>query len=139
MAVDSSRAARPVTTRTETVGAQEQSAPPQGMRARSDRAIANLFLLPTILLLMAMNLFPLFWSLFLSFNKYKADAPRVPAVWGGTAGHRDMRARPLALPPNKCRAAAPRVPAVWVGNANYREMLASPDVWQSFRITAGFV
>lgn len=50
-------------------------------RSLSDRAIANLFLLPTIFLLVGMNVFPLFWSLYLSFTKYKADTPKVAPEW----------------------------------------------------------
>lgn len=59
------------------------------LRALSDRAVANLFLLPTILLLMAMNLFPLFWSLYLSFTRYHADEPRLAPVWIGNANYHD--------------------------------------------------
>lgn len=62
---------------------------PARRRALTDRQIANLFLLPTILLLVAMNLFPLFWSLFLSFNKYKADEKN-PPVWIGNDNYQKM-------------------------------------------------
>lgn len=58
-------------------------------RELSDRAIANLFLLPTILLLAAMNLFPLFWSLYLSFTEYRADNPKSIPVPVGNANYRD--------------------------------------------------
>jgi multiple sugar transport system permease protein len=51
-------------------------------RALSDRAVANLFLLPTILLLVAMNVFPLFWSLGLSFTKYQANGNLAPQPVG---------------------------------------------------------
>ncbi|MBN1348439.1 sugar ABC transporter permease [candidate division KSB1 bacterium] len=37
-----------------------------------DVAIMRLFIIPTILLLIVMNVFPLFWSLILSFTKYSA-------------------------------------------------------------------
>jgi ABC-type sugar transport system permease subunit len=87
--------------------ARADAAPMPPRRGISDRSVANLFLLPTILLLVAMNVFPLFWSLFLSFNKYKADEPKVAPTW--------------------------------IGNANYTEMLSRPEVWQSFKTTAGFV
>lgn len=56
-------------------------------RGLSDRAVANLFLLPTILLLVAMNLFPLFWSLYLSFCRYKADNPLSSPVLIGNANY----------------------------------------------------
>src|SRR5581483_7855622 len=55
-------------------------------RALSDRGIANLFLLPTVLLLVAMNVFPLFWSLYLSFCEYTATANN-PAKWIGGANY----------------------------------------------------
>jgi multiple sugar transport system permease protein len=70
----------------------ERGTPP-ARRQLSDRAIANLFVLPTILLLVAMNVFPLFWSLFLSFNKYKANAPKIAPVWVGNANYTDILGR----------------------------------------------
>ena len=39
----------------------------------SDRAIAWLFISPTIVLLLAINIFPLFWTIYLSFTNYKAN------------------------------------------------------------------
>jgi multiple sugar transport system permease protein len=57
--------------------------PNQGARRHrhlSDRAIQNLFIWPTLVLLIAMNLFPLFYSLYLSFTDYSAIA-RQPPVW----------------------------------------------------------
>ncbi len=70
---------------------REQQTPPV-KRGISDRAVANWFLLPTILLLVAMNLFPLFWSLYLSFCKYKADSKAAP-VWIGNANYHEMLGR----------------------------------------------
>ena len=61
-------------------------------KALTDRAVANLFLLPTILLLVAMNVFPLFWSLGLSFTKFKANANK-PAEWLGNANYQEMMSR----------------------------------------------
>ncbi len=55
-------------------------------RAFSDRTIANLFLLPTVLLLIAMNVFPLFWSLYLSFCKF-TDTSGKPAEWVANANY----------------------------------------------------
>ena len=52
-----------------------------------DRGVANLFLLPTVLLLVAMNIFPLLWSLYLSFCKYSATDDRHPAQWIGNANY----------------------------------------------------
>lgn len=53
------------------------------LRSLSDRGIANLFLLPTILLLVAMNVFPLFWSLGLSFCDYSSLGNIAPHWIGG--------------------------------------------------------
>jgi len=39
----------------------------------SDRAIAWLFIGPTILLLLAINIFPLIWTVYLSFTNYRAN------------------------------------------------------------------
>jgi ABC-type sugar transport system permease subunit len=76
---------------TETTQTAQPTAPPR--RQLSDRAIANLFVLPTIFLLVAMNVFPLFWSLFLSFNKYKADNPKVAPEWIGNANYTEILSR----------------------------------------------
>jgi len=43
------------------------------LRGLSDRAIAWLFVTPTILLLLAINIFPLIWTIQLSFTNYKAN------------------------------------------------------------------
>ena len=69
---------------------REQPVTPK--RGLSDRAVANWFLLPTILLLVAMNVFPLFWSLYLSFHKYRADT-KTPPVWIGNANYSEMLGR----------------------------------------------
>jgi len=39
----------------------------------SDRAIAWLFITPTIALLLAINIFPLLWTVYMSFTNYKAN------------------------------------------------------------------
>jgi len=48
----------------------------------SDRRIIQLFILPTIILLILMNIFPLIYSLFLSFNEYSVISSDAP-VWVG--------------------------------------------------------
>ena len=45
------------------------------VRGLSDRAIAWIFVAPTILLLLAINIFPLIWTIYLSFTNYKANRP----------------------------------------------------------------
>jgi multiple sugar transport system permease protein len=44
----------------------------------SDRAIAWLFISPTVLLLLAINIFPLVWTIRLSFTNYRANRPNAP-------------------------------------------------------------
>jgi multiple sugar transport system permease protein len=56
--------------------------PSNRRRHLSDRAILNLFIWPTLILLIAINIFPLFYSLYLSFTNYSAIARQVP-VWIG--------------------------------------------------------
>ena len=51
-------------------------------RALTDRSIINLFIWPTLIILIAFNVFPLFYSLFLSFTDYSAIAGQAP-VWVG--------------------------------------------------------
>ncbi|MCJ8311295.1 MAG: sugar ABC transporter permease, partial [Hyphomicrobiales bacterium] len=43
------------------------------VRGLSDRAIAWVFVAPTIFLLLAINIFPLIWTIRLSFTNYKAN------------------------------------------------------------------
>src|SRR4029453_9299459 len=45
------------------------------VRGLSDRAIAWLFIAPTIILLRAINIFPLIWTIWLSFTNYRANRP----------------------------------------------------------------
>jgi len=51
-------------------------------RQLSNRAIVNLFIWPALLLLIAMNVFPLFYSLYLGFTDYSAITRPQP-VWVG--------------------------------------------------------
>lgn len=55
----------------------------------SDAGLRRLFLWPTLALLIAFNLFPLFYSLYLSFTDYSAIANRAP-VWIGLQNYRDI-------------------------------------------------
>jgi multiple sugar transport system permease protein len=55
--------------------------------------VANLFLLPTVLLLIAINVFPLFWSLYLSFCRYNDLSPDA-AKWIGGANYTSLLANP---------------------------------------------
>ena len=53
------------------------------VRGLSDRAIAWLFIAPAITLLLAINIFPLLWAVYLSFTNYRANRPNVPMRWMG--------------------------------------------------------
>jgi multiple sugar transport system permease protein len=75
-----------------------------------DSTIAKLFIWPTIILLIVFNVFPLLWSLFLSFSNYSA---RMPNVWGKN----------------------PRM----VGVQNFRDIMMSRDFWVLFTTTAKYV
>lgn len=48
------------------------------VRGLSDRAIAWLFIAPTVILLLAINIFPLIWTIRLSFTNYRANRPNAP-------------------------------------------------------------
>ena len=51
-------------------------------RTLSDRGLVNLFIWPTLIILIAFNVFPLFYSLFLSFTDYSAIVFQ-PPEWVG--------------------------------------------------------
>ena len=53
------------------------------IRGLSDRAIAWLFVTPTIALLLAVNIFPLVWTIRLSFTNYRANRPNAEVEWVG--------------------------------------------------------
>jgi multiple sugar transport system permease protein len=84
-----------------------QAAP---LRPMKEVNLVRLFILPTIILLILINIFPLIWSLFLSFSDYSA---KMPTVWGKN---------PLM-----------------VGIQNYRSILSDPDMWIRFITTAKYV
>jgi multiple sugar transport system permease protein len=50
------------------------------MRGLSDRSIAWLFIGPTMLLLLAINIFPLIWTIKLSFTNFRANRPNAPVT-----------------------------------------------------------
>lgn len=53
------------------------------VRGLSDRAIAWLFVAPTIFLLLAINIFPLIWTVRLSFTNFAANRPGREVEWVG--------------------------------------------------------
>lgn len=66
-------------------------ATPPGMARKikglSDRTIAWLFVAPTIFLLLAVNIFPLAWTIRLSFTNYRANRPNADVNWIGTRNY----------------------------------------------------
>jgi multiple sugar transport system permease protein len=50
----------------------------RSVRGLSDAAIAWIFIAPTIALLLAINIFPLIWTIWLSFTNYRANRPNAP-------------------------------------------------------------
>lgn len=57
------------------------------LRGMSDRAIAWIFIAPTIALLLAVNIFPLLWTVYLSFTNYRANQPGRPVKWIGSRNY----------------------------------------------------
>lgn len=55
----------------------------------TDRRMATLFIAPTIILLVAISIFPLIWSVYLSFTQYKVTGVAAP-VWVGLNNFRDI-------------------------------------------------
>ena len=53
------------------------------VRGLSDRAIAWIFVAPTIFLLLAINIFPLVWTIRLSFTNFRANRPNADVKWIG--------------------------------------------------------
>ena len=82
----------------------------KNFRPLQDRSVLKLCVLPTVILLMLFNLFPLLWSLFLSFSNYSA---KVPVVWGEN----------------------PRM----LGTKNYERILTDEEIWGRFVTTGKYV
>jgi multiple sugar transport system permease protein len=55
----------------------------------SDLAVRNVFIIPTIAFLILMNVFPLIWSLFLSFHEWRANSADEP-VFVGIQNYREI-------------------------------------------------
>lgn len=58
----------------------------------SDRTVAWLFVAPTLFLLLAINIFPLLWNVYLSFTNFKANAPGRPLRWLGLRNYERLLA-----------------------------------------------
>ncbi len=62
----------------------------RAVRGLSDRSIAWLFVAPTMLLLLAINIFPLIWTVYLSFTNYASNRPNRPVINVGLKWYRDI-------------------------------------------------
>ncbi len=64
------------------------------VRGLSDRTIAWLFIAPSIVLLLAINIFPLIWTIRLSFTNYRANRPNAAVSWLGTEHYSNILSDP---------------------------------------------
>ncbi|MGE3348391.1 MAG: carbohydrate ABC transporter permease [Ramlibacter sp.] len=56
----------------------------------SDKALAWLFVGPTIALLLAFNIFPLLWTIYLSFTNFRANRPSAQVQWLGLSNYQSV-------------------------------------------------
>jgi multiple sugar transport system permease protein len=59
-------------------------------RGLSDKSIAWLFITPTMILLLAINIFPLIWTVYLSFTNYASNRPNRPLINLGLKWYREI-------------------------------------------------
>lgn len=64
------------------------------VRGLSDRALAWIFVSPTIFLLLAVNIFPLIWTIRLSFTDYRVNRPNREAEWVGLENYQRILSDP---------------------------------------------
>lgn len=64
------------------------------IKGLSDRTIAWIFIAPTIFLLLAVNIFPLLWTIYLSFTNYRANRPNAEVQWVGLQNYRRILGSP---------------------------------------------
>ena len=91
------------------LSATQAAQPRLRFRWLSDRLLSGLFLSPTLALLLFITIFPLIWSLYLSFTDYNVNAD---PGW---------------------------LQAEWVGLENYADLLRSDRIWERFIESATFV
>ena len=60
------------------------------IRGLSDRAIAWIFVAPTIILLLAINIFPLIWTVYLSFTNFRVNRPNAEVKFVGLDNYRNI-------------------------------------------------
>ena len=59
-------------------------------RGMSDYQLKMAFIMPTMILLILMNIFPLLWSLYLSFHRYKVSIPTAPPKYIGLRNYSQL-------------------------------------------------
>lgn len=64
------------------------------IKGLSDRAIAWIFVAPTIILLLAINIFPLIWTIRLSFTNFRVNRPNAPVEFVGLENYRRILSNP---------------------------------------------
>ena len=67
-----------------------QATPPalaRQLRGLSDRALAWIFVGPTVFLLLAINIFPLLWTVWLSFTNYQVNRPNRAVTFVGLSNY----------------------------------------------------
>ncbi|WP_116134601.1 carbohydrate ABC transporter permease [Tropicimonas sp. IMCC34043] len=79
------------------IGRAAAATPPgaaRQIRGLSDRAIAWIFVAPTIFLLLAVNIFPLIWTIRLSFTNFRANRPNAEVSWVGLSNYQRILTDP---------------------------------------------
>ncbi|WP_404422105.1 carbohydrate ABC transporter permease [Thalassospira australica] len=66
----------------------------QHIRGLSDRSIAWIFVAPTIFLLLAINIFPLIWTIWLSFTDHRVNRPNRDVEWVGLRNYERILSDP---------------------------------------------
>jgi multiple sugar transport system permease protein len=88
----------PDSTMVQEIARRAASSTPQALSRRlrgiSDRAITWIFIAPTILLLLAINIFPLIWTIQLSFTNFKANRASRGLDWVGLENYRSVLTDP---------------------------------------------
>lgn len=64
------------------------------IRGLSDRMIAWIFVAPTIFLLLAVNIFPLIWTIRLSFTDFRVNRPNSDVAWLGLRNYERILSNP---------------------------------------------
>ena len=64
------------------------------IRGLSDRTIAWIFVAPTIFLLLAVNIFPLIWTIRLSFTNFRVNRPNNDVDWVGLKNYQRILSDP---------------------------------------------